>query len=271
MVVSKFRAFDLLRNDLFKLVTKLILRQVLPVGLVWLILCGMPGESRADADSQFESRYREAYLRARTNWVSKPDDIGFAWVFARTTFDLAEFATNKSQRADLAREGIEAARAAIARDDQCAPAHYYLAMNLGQQARTELLGALRLVSSMEKEFKRVAELDAKFDFAGAERNLGILYREAPGWPASIGNKSKAKTHLKKAVELCPEYPANRLELLQSFVDWKETRAAEKMLPGVEECLAAARKTFSGEAWEWSWDEWETQWKTLQKRLQELVE
>ncbi len=73
-----------------------------------------------------------------------------------------------------------------------APAHYYLAMNLGQLARTEFLGALKLVREMEREFKTAAELDAQFDFAGPERSLGLLYRDAPGWPVSIGSKRKAR-------------------------------------------------------------------------------
>lgn len=257
--------------DIFKLVTRLILRSAVSVDVAVILFWGAGLVCRAEPNQQYESRYQAAYEKARTNWVSNPSDVESAWVFSRATFDLAEFATNKAQRANLAREGIEAARAAVAKDDQCAPAHYYLAMNLGQQARTELLGALRLVSTMEKEFKRVVELDPKFDFAGAERNLGILYREAPGWPASIGSKSKARTYLKKAVELSPEYPANQLELLQSYVDWKETKTAEKILSDVESTLAAARSTFSGVAWEWSWDEWQKQWSALQKRVQELVE
>lgn len=260
-----------MRNDIFKPVTRLILRSAVSVGVAVLLFCGGGLVGRAEPNHQFESRYQASYDQARTNWVSNPSDVKAAWVFSRAAFDLAEFATNKAQRANLAREGIEAARAAVAKDEQCAPAHYYLAMNLGQQARTELLGALRLVSTMEKEFKRVAELDPKFDFAGAERNLGILYREAPGWPASIGSKSKARTYLKKAVELSPEYPANQLELLQCYVDWKETRTAERMLSDVESTLTSARLTFSGVAWEWSWDEWQKQWSALQKRVQELVD
>ena len=65
-------------------------------------------------------------------------------------------------------------------------------MNLGQLARTELLGALKLVKEMEREFKTAADLDKQFDYAGPERCLGLLYRDAPGWPASIGSRRKAR-------------------------------------------------------------------------------
>ena len=59
----------------------------------------------------------------------------------------------------LAQQGIAACRQLIARTPKSAPAHYYLAMNLGQLARTELLGAFKLVREMEREFKTAVGLD----------------------------------------------------------------------------------------------------------------
>lgn len=220
----------------------------------------------AEGHSSYVLRYSATYQTARTNWLANTTDTSLAWQFSRSTFDLAEFATNDTRRAELAREGIDAAKAAIKLDEKCAPAHYYLAMNLGQRARTELLGALRLVSEMEKQFKLVAKLDPQFDYAGAERNLGILYREAPGWPASIGSRSKARAHLKKASEICPSYPANQLELFQAYLDWKDFASARKLLSSVEKCLTDARKVFVGDAWDLSWMEWENQWESLKHRL-----
>jgi hypothetical protein len=207
------------------------------------------------------------YRSAKTNWAAAPADQLKAWVFARATFDLAEFATSSDRRAELAREGIEAARAALVIDGDCAPAHYYLAMNLGQLARTQTLGALRLVREMEHHFEIVGRLDPKFDYSGADRNLGILYREAPGWPASIGNRAKAETHLVRAVKGSPEYPGNQLELLQARINWKEFETARELAPNIEQCLQAGRKLFVGESWEWSWDDWNRLWKQLQQQLQ----
>jgi hypothetical protein len=64
-----------------------------------------------------------------------------AWQFGRACFDLAEFATNNTERASLAEQGIAACRQAMARESNSAPAHYYLGMNLGQLAETK--GAVR--------------------------------------------------------------------------------------------------------------------------------
>jgi tetratricopeptide (TPR) repeat protein len=242
--------------------------------LCWLLVCIFclalrPFDAAGQVNHQFAARHLHSYLVAKTNWLTASTNVVRAWEFARATYDWAEFATNDTRRAQIAGEGIDAARRAIQTDPQCAPAHYYLGMNLGQLARTRLLGALKLVVEMEAHFKRAAELDPHFDFAGPDRNLGLLYREAPGWPASIGNRSKARHHLERAVELSPAYPANQLELLTAYLDWKETRPAEKLAPAVQKCLAAARDQFTGEAWEWSWDDWNRSWRIQQERLKKL--
>src|SRR5205085_8577123 len=127
-----------------------------------------------------------------------------------------EFATNSAQRAELADQGIAACRELLAREQNSGPGHYYLGMNLGQLARTKGIGALKIVTQMEREFKAARELDETLDQAGSDRNLGLLYRDAPAL-GSIGSRSRAKQHLERAVELTPDYPENRLDLIEAFL------------------------------------------------------
>lgn len=234
--------------------------------LVWLAL----PQLRAEPTRAFEPRYRASYQMAKTNWVSAPTDTARAGRFAQATFELAEFATSDPQRAQLAEEGIKAATNAIDREPGNPRAHYYLALNLGQLARTRRLGALRLVNEMERHFKIAAELDPHLDHGGPDRNLGILYREAPGWPASIGSRSKARKHLENSVLLQPDFPANQLELLQTYLDWKERPSAEKVLPDVRSCMAGIETKFAGEQWAWARDEWQRFWGELQTRWNRLA-
>lgn len=235
-----------------------------------LLAAGVCFSATAQPNTKFLPRTESLYQSARTNWLASPTNVARAWEFARATFDLAEFATNDTQRAQLAVEGIDATRKAIALEPGSAAAHYYLAMNLGQMARTQLLGALRLVTEMEKHFKIAAGLDAAFDYAGPDRNLGILYREAPGWPASIGSKTKSRHHLRRAVELSPKYPGNQLELLIAHLDWKESKESKTTAENIARLLPEARKTFTGIPWEWSWDDWERMWQTSSNRLSKVV-
>ena len=68
---------------------------------------------------------------------------------------------------------------------------------------------------MEADFTRARELDERYDWAGPDRNLGLLYRDAPAI-GSVGSRSKARRHLKRAVELAPQYPENRLNLARGL-------------------------------------------------------
>ena len=216
----------------------------------------------------FAMRAEAEFHRAQIQFQSDTNNSTNAWQFARACYDFADFATNDAERADIANQAIFACRQLIARESKIAAVHYYLAMNLGQLARTELLGALKIVKEMEREFKMAAALDAHFDFAGPERNLGLLYRDAPGWPASIGSERKAKNYLQQAVKLAPDYPENHLNLAESYLQWRESDDAKKELDALDALWPKAQKQFTGEKWEQSWSDWSTRRDAARKKLDE---
>jgi tetratricopeptide (TPR) repeat protein len=160
--------------------------------------------------------------RASANLAADTNSATAGWEFARACFDLAEYATNSTERAALAQQGIAAARRVIARHPDNGPAHYYLGMNLGQLARTRLLSALKMVKELEKEFLHALELAPNLDFAGPDRGLGLLYRDAPSI-GSVGSRRKAQHHLQNAVRLAPLYPENRLLLAESYFSWGDRK------------------------------------------------
>jgi len=192
---------------------------------------------------------------------SAPGSLEARWRLARACFDAGEFATNNTERAELANRGISAARKAIEFNDTSAAAHYYLGMNLGQLARTKTLGALRLVDQMVVEFSQALALDKYFDHAGPDRNLGLLYRDAPSI-GSVGSRPKARRHLQNAAALEPGYPENLLNLAESYQHWGEIDAARKQFKAAQALLPKAREQFSGPAFEPGWADWE-------KRIEEL--
>lgn len=217
----------------------------------------------------FAARAGAEFLRTQIQFQSSTNNPTNAWQFARACFDFADFATNDTGRAMIAVQGIAACRELIARAPKSAPAHYYLGMNLGQLARTELIGALKLVKEMEREFKTAEGLDAHFDYAGPARNLGLLYRDAPGWPASIGSRRKAKNYLDQAEKLAPDYPENHLNLAESFLQWHESADAKQELDALDALWPKAQKKFTGEKWEQSWDDWTMRRAAARKKLEEV--
>jgi hypothetical protein len=192
-------------------------------------------------------------------------DAVLAWQAGRAAFDHAEFATNDARRSAIAAEGITACRLSLARSNS-APAHYYLALNLSHLARTRLLGALRLVGEMERELLRARAADVRFDHGGADRALAQLYRDAPGWPASVGSRSKARRHLRQLMEIAPDYPENGLVALACHLDWKDRKSARAAAEALEKRLPEARRTLTGETWEDEWAAWDTEWARLKARL-----
>lgn len=211
------------------------------------------------------ARIQGIYREARGHFKESPTNTDAAWELARACFDLAELAKTSSERAALAEEGIAACHAALDRKYSIAPAHYYLAMNLGQLARTKAIGALKLVREMETEFKTAIELDEKFDYAGPHRSLGLLYKDAPGWPTSIGNRGKSRFHMHRAVQLFPDYPDNRLSWLEAQLEWGERKAVVEDFPAVRELLKSARKNLTGDEWALSWRDWDARFEKLQSK------
>lgn len=215
------------------------------------------------ADSSvFAERAFRSYEKCRLRLQADATNTVAGWQFARACFEWAEFATNDTQRAGLAERGIAVTRDVIGREPNLGAAHYYLAMNLGQSARTKILGALSLVEEMETEYKLARILDPKLDFTGPARSLGLLYVDAPGWPVSIGSNGKARTLLREAVKGSPDFPENRFCLIETYQKWNERTNAAAEVKATAVLLPAARKKYSGEEWESSWADWEIRWRKI---------
>jgi len=240
------------------------LRRGCAMTLLALLNTGVLTSFRASAQIAAPSPYTRAYTTAREVWQKNPADRDAAWQFARACFDLAE--VDEDNRAKIAEEAIAACRTALERTTN-AGTYYYMALNLGQLARTKKLGALRLVSEMEGVLKKAIELDPKFDFAGPHRTLGMLYRDAPGWPASIGNRSKAKQQLLKAIELAPDYPDNQISHIESLLQWGELRNARTAVSDAEPYMRQARLKLMGERWRPSWRDWDERWEKIRRKTE----
>ena len=220
----------------------------------------------ASAKTNFAAYAKRNFQEVQSRYQNAPGETTAAWNFARACFDLAEFATNKTERALVAEQGIAACQQAIARESNSAPAHYYFGMNLGQLARTKGLTALRLVSQMQREFARARDLDERLDWAGPDRNLGLLYADAP-IIGSIGSRARAREHLKRAADLAPQYPENRLNLIEAYLNWGESNNAQRELAALQRLWSSAHTNFVGEAWAAGWADWEPRLKKLQKKIE----
>ena len=235
------------------------------VAALFLLIALPSGLSGQEADPS--SSARAAFQKAKAEYEAHPQDAQAAWQFARATFDLADVASNKTERAQIAQLGINACKHALDQTRDSAPLHYYLGLNQGELARTKTFGALKLVDQMEMEFTRAIGVDASFDYGGPERSLGLLYRDAPSI-GSIGSRTKARQHLERALELAPQYPDNRLNLIESELKWGDRKAARQDLKLLEDAWPAAHNEFAGPAWAGAWADWQNRLEAVRKVLEE---
>jgi tetratricopeptide (TPR) repeat protein len=219
-------------------------------------------DTNSTSRNQLLNHAQAVFAKMQKNYETEPINNVVACQFARAAFDRGEFSTNDTERAALAMQGIAACRKTLERDPKCAPASYYLGLNLGQLARTKLLGAIPLVSEMESGFKTARELDENLDYAGPDRFLGQLYFQAPGWPASVGSQRKARKHLERAAELAPDYPENRLNLAEASLKWRDKKLTKRELEALEELWPAAKTNFAGVNWAAAWADWQPRYDKL---------
>lgn len=240
-------------------------RIVQGMALLVVFLLLMSASLTAAPTSVTARRAEKVYEQSKQAYQAKPDDVTLAWQYTRAIFDWAEYSKDDNQREKLALEGIAVSESWREKKPKEVGVLYYLAMNKGQLARTRLWTALGLVEEMEQLFLTTRDLDVKFDYGGPDRNLGLLYLDAPGWPASIGNKTKARTHLARALKLVPSYPENHLCFMEALLRWKDKEALAKQMKVYEQLLPAAKKEFTDEAAEQSWIDWERRWKEVREK------
>lgn len=222
---------------------------------------------RADAaeSTNFTAEAEMAYRAALAAYDTNKHSVEAAIAVATRAFDYADLAPNDQIRENTANAGMAIAREVIAKDTNSVAGHYYLALNIGQLARTKMLGALKLLDEMERELKTVIKLDPKFDYAGGHRTIGVLYAEAPGF--SVGDKSKAKVHLAKAVEIAREFPDNHLCYMEALAKWHDSKTLTEKLGEYRAIVPAAKEKFTGPEWGYEWHDWTRREKVIAGKLQ----
>lgn len=205
-------------------------------------------------------------VAARKLVATEPTNSLAAWHLGRACFTWGKTLKDPNAQEKLYEEGVAACRRSLSLDPKSGPAHYYLGMNIGRVADLKRnLAAFGMVKEVEKSFQRARELDEKFAHAGPDRNLGLLYQHAPGWPLSVGDKKLGRKHLARAVELAGDYPENRLNLAEAALEWKDPKLVQNEVAALEKLWPSAKTNFTGAAWEFDWQDWEQRLKELRRK------
>lgn len=203
--------------------------------------------ARAEADLQ-AARSRAA--QEATNSVA-------AWELGRACFTWGKMLKDAAAKEKIYSEGVAACRHSLKLAPHTAAAHYYLGMNIGRVAELKRnLAAFGMVKEVESSFQQALKLDEKIAHAGPDRNLGLLYEHAPGWPVSVGNVKLARKHLERAAKLAPDYPENRLNLAEAYLVWHDQVLFQQEFLALQKIWPAAKTNLTGVDWEADWVDWE---------------
>jgi tetratricopeptide (TPR) repeat protein len=66
------------------------------------------------------------------------------------------------------------------------------------------LGALSLVKEAKSVYEKAISMNGQALEGSAYASLGVLYYKVPGWPLGFGDKAKAETLLKQALQINPD-------------------------------------------------------------------
>ncbi len=229
---------------------------------------GFASDTNPDENVQFRTHAQQILAAAQKRYDTEPTNGAAAWQVGRATFELVMVLTDAKEQERIIIEGITACRQSLLLDPKSAAAHYYLAITVGKLADLKRnLAAYTMVKEVEREFHKARELDERFCNAGPDRCLGELYFKAPGWPLSVGSRSKARKHLEAAAELVPEFPENRLLLAEAYLKWHDKKPLARELEALEKLWPAARTNFAGADWAPDWSDWQPRFDKLRENGQ----
>ncbi|MDY0059484.1 MAG: tetratricopeptide repeat protein [Myxococcota bacterium] len=201
------------------------------LALPWTVQAD-PAANLAGAEKAYAGRKDPASLQQAIALWQKvleedPSNAEAAWKLSRAAVWWGDHAP-KGKREEIHKKGMNWGKQAIKLDPQNPEAHYWTAANMGSYGRAHgIMESLSMIKPMKAECETILRLDK--NYWRAHMLLGMLYREAPGWPVSIGDDGKAVEELKRAVALAPRIPRALFELGLGYLENGDEELARKTL------------------------------------------
>ena len=157
----------------------------------------------------------------------EPNNGEVLWVMAKAHLYLGDRSLD-SEKLAIYEAGKDYADKAVESLPNCPHAHYWQAVLIGRVGETKgILNSLFMVRPLKEALDRVLELDE--GYADAYFALSQLYLQAPGFPLSVGNKSKALEMAEKAVELEPDNAEFNVQLARTLLAYRRSSEAVEVL------------------------------------------
>lgn len=172
---------------------------------------------RANAD-----RAKEALEIYRSLYQSDPENPESAWRLSMACYFVGLRHEPKGKRAKLFAEGRDAGKKSLKQAKECAPCHFWTAINMALYGReVGVLKTLVTLSEIRDHLRKSLEIDPTYARAGAQRLLGAIDENLPG--IFGGSERRALESYEKAIAIAPDEPLNYLFLAKLLMKKRETR------------------------------------------------
>lgn len=210
--------------------------------------------SYAEADQAFRERANEDSARKalalyRSLYQAKPEDPEAAWKLSMACYFVGLRLTKaEDDQEKLFKEGREAGLISLKKSKDCAPCHFWTAINMALYGQT--VGVVKMLFTLgdiREHLRESARIDSGYAYGGAYRLLGTIEEKLPGILG--GSNDRAREYYEKAVEKSPDEPLNRLFLARLLADeFSDKAAAAKVAQaGLSETPLPAERVESIEA------------------------
>jgi len=174
------------------------------------------------------AKAREGLAKYQDALLMNEDAYGVYWRMARIEYWIGDHAADNNEKKKVFQMGIYHAKKAVALSPERPEGHYWLGVNYGSYGEAKgVLKSLSLVKPIKQEMNKVLALEPAFDDGGADRVLGRVYYELPGFFG--GDKKKSLEHLLKSKEMGPRVGLTRIYLADTYLALKDVAKAREEL------------------------------------------
>jgi tetratricopeptide (TPR) repeat protein len=196
-------------------------------------LAPVPDSLTAQGDALYVERAelakaKEARAKYEAALAAGEDAFEASWRLARVCYWIGDHTGAKDLKKTILLRGVEHAKKAIEIDPGRPEGHFWLGVCYGVYGEAKgVLKSLALVKPIKESMRRVLEIDPAYDRGGADRVLGRVYHEVPGFAG--GSEKQSLEHLLKAVEYGPRVGLNLLYLADTYISLNRVDDARKTL------------------------------------------
>ncbi len=159
-----------------------------------------------------------------------PQELGEA---SREAYRTAKKAKSKKDKLLHANIGIHYAEECLEKNPEEAICLYYQALNTGTYIQNHIPNFQRGLRKMVESCEKLITLQPDYEQGGCYRVLGNIYAKAPSFSLSSKGVTQdldlSVEYLRKAVEIAPDYPLNRLFLARSLEEIDDKMGAREQL------------------------------------------